>query len=118
MRFLAEAAWYPTALLPRQGVRWEPIDGRTARATLDDGGLSLSMTFHFGADGLIEAIRADSRGRTVDGEVVPTPWEARVFNYQHHEGMRVPVDGEVAWLTPEGRRPYWRGTINSIAYQR
>ncbi|MFZ0106317.1 MAG: DUF6544 family protein, partial [Thiobacillus sp.] len=23
MRFLAEAAWYPTALLPSQGVRWE-----------------------------------------------------------------------------------------------
>src|SRR3712207_6139748 len=23
MRFFAEAAWYPTALLPSQGVRWE-----------------------------------------------------------------------------------------------
>lgn len=25
MRFLAEAAWYPTALLPSQGVRWEAV---------------------------------------------------------------------------------------------
>ena len=34
MRFLAEAAWYPTALLPSQGVRWEAIDDLSARATL------------------------------------------------------------------------------------
>lgn len=26
MRFFAEAAWYPTALLPGQGVTWEAID--------------------------------------------------------------------------------------------
>ena len=30
MRFFAEAAWYPTALLPTQGVRWEAVDGRSS----------------------------------------------------------------------------------------
>lgn len=34
LRYLAEAAWYPTALLPSQGVRWEAMDGSAARATL------------------------------------------------------------------------------------
>jgi hypothetical protein len=37
MRFLAEAAWYPTSLLPSQGVRWEAADDHSARATLEDG---------------------------------------------------------------------------------
>jgi hypothetical protein len=37
MRFLAEAPWYPTALLPTQGVRWDAIDDTSARATLTDG---------------------------------------------------------------------------------
>lgn len=118
MRFMAEAAWYPTALLPSQGMRWAPIDDRTARAILVDGALTLSMTFHFGADGLIEAIRAEARGRTVGGRVIPTPWEARLYNYQRRDGLLVPTEGEVAWLTPKGRRPYWRGTITTIAYQR
>lgn len=118
MRFFAEAAWYPTALLPSQGVRWEPIDERSARATLADGKLTLSMTFFFSDDGLIEAIRADRRGRTVDGKIVPTPWEGRFSNYQRRDGLLVPLDGEVAWLTPQGRLPYWRGTIVAIAYQR
>jgi hypothetical protein len=43
MRFMAEAAWYPTALLPSQGVSWDAIDGRSARATLADGALCASV---------------------------------------------------------------------------
>jgi hypothetical protein len=117
MRFFAEAAWYPTALLPSQGVRWEPIDDTHARGTLVDGPLTLPMTFGFGADGLLASMRVEDRGRTVDGTVVPTPWEGRMSNYQRRDGYLVPLDGEVAWLTPQGRLPYWRGTITDITYQ-
>ena len=117
MRYMAEAAWYPTALLPSQGMRWEPIDDRSARATLTDGEVRLTMTFHFGADGLIEAIRAEDRGRTVGDRIIPTPWEGRMFDYQRRDGVLVPLQGEVAWLTAEGRRPYWRGTIKELSFQ-
>jgi hypothetical protein len=117
MRYMAEAAWYPTALLPSQGMRWEPIDDRSARATLIDGEVRLTMAFHFGADGLIEAIRAEDRGRTVGDRIVPTPWEGRMFDYQRRDGLLVPIQGEVAWLTPEGRLPYWRGTIKALSFQ-
>ena len=58
-----------------------------------------------------------TRGRTVSGQRVPTPWEGRWSGVQQHAGMRIPMSGEVAWLTPEGRKPYWRGTIASIDYQ-
>jgi hypothetical protein len=30
--------------------------------------------------------------------------------------MRVPVQGEAAWLPPAGRNPYWRGKIEKIEY--
>lgn len=117
MRYMAEAAWYPTALLPSQGMRCEPIDERRARATLIDGNVRLTMTFHFGADGLIEAIRAEDRGRMVGDRIIPTPWEGRMFDYQHHDGLLVPMQGEVAWLTPKGRVPYWRGTIKKLRFE-
>ena len=42
MRYLAEAPWYPTALLPGQGVRWEPIDDVSARASLTDGATTVA----------------------------------------------------------------------------
>jgi len=117
MRFFAEAAWYPTALLPSQGVRWDPVDDRSARATLKDGDLTLTLLFHFEEDGLIDTVRAEARGRTIGAKMVPTPWQGRFWNYAVREGMRVPLEGEVAWLLPEGVKPYWRGRITSVTYE-
>ncbi len=114
MRFMAEAAWYPTALLPGQGVLWEPIDSMSARATRVDGDVRVSMTFRFGADGMIAAVRAEDRGRMVENRIVPTPWEGRFFDYGERDGLRVPLQGEVAWVTPQGRQPYWRGRITAL----
>ncbi len=117
MRFFAEATWYPTALLPSQGVRWAAVDDASARATLIDGPITLTLAFHFAADGTIDTVRAESRGRTVQGRVVPTPWEGRFSNVAERDGMRVPLTGEVAWLTAQGRKPYWRGTITALVYE-
>ena len=117
MRFFAEAAWYPTALLPSQGVRWELVDDRSARASLTDGALSLTMLFRFGEDGLLQSACAEGRARTVGKSVVMTPWEGTYSNYQERDGMRVPLTSEVAWLTPDGRKSYWRGTITSLRYE-
>jgi hypothetical protein len=118
LRWFAETAWYPTALLPSQGVRWSAIDERSAQASLDDGVVSAKLLVHFdAATGLIESVRAEARGRTVDHAVVLTPWEGRWSNYAERDGMRVPMSGEVAWLTPQGRRPYWRGDVSSVRYE-
>lgn len=117
MRFLAEAPWYPTVLLPSQGVAWEAVDDRSARATLRDGGVTVTLLFTFGADGLVETARSETRGRVVGEQVVPTPWQGRVWNYVARDGMRVPLEGEVAWILPEGPRPYWRGRMDRIEYE-
>ncbi len=117
MRFFAETAWYPTALLPSQGVRWEAVDDASARATMRDGSTEVTLLFRFGPDGLIESVRAEGRGRMVKGGVEPTPWEGRWRTYEVREGMRVPLEGEVAWLFPEGPRPYWRGRIKGVQYE-
>jgi len=118
MRFAAETAWYPTALLPGQGARWQAIDARSARASFADGDLVLTLTFTFrDGDGLIESVRADARGRSLGGRVEPTPWEGRWSDYAERDGMLVPMRGEVAWLLPQGRQPYWRGTVTALRYE-
>lgn len=117
MRFLVEAAWYPTALLPSQGVRWEAVDDTSARATLKDGQTSATLLFRFGEHGLIETARAEARWRTVGDTVIPTPWEGRFSGYEPFDGMRIPLRGEVAWVLPGGQQPYWRGQIRSLAYE-
>ncbi|HEY6691147.1 MAG TPA: DUF6544 family protein [Rubrobacter sp.] len=117
MRFFAETAWYPTALLPSQGVRWEEAGDRSAYATLREGDHAIRMLFTFDVRGLIERVEAEARGREVGGEVVPTPWRGRFWNYEERGGMLVPLDGEVAWLLPEGEKPYWRGHIAEISHE-
>jgi len=114
IRFLAEAAWYPTALLPSQGVRWEEVDGGSARATLVDGDITVTLLFSFHEDGLIDSVLAEARGRTPG---VSMPWRGRFWNHHIRNGMRVPLEAEVAWLTPEGAKPYWRGRIIGINYE-
>jgi hypothetical protein len=118
MRYLAEAAWYPTALLPSQGVRWEPLDDRAARATLADHGVSASLVFRFGPDDLIQGVMAEGRGYLVADQVVQLPWVGRWTAYETRDGMLVPTEGEVAWVRPTGRYPYWRGTLAEIRYER
>jgi hypothetical protein len=117
MRFFAEATWYPTALLPSQDVRWEARDDRSARATLEEGDISLTMLFTFDERGLIETVSVKERGAAVGDKIVPTPWRGRFWNYEERGGMLVPLNGEVAWVPPEGEKPYWRGHITEIAYQ-
>ncbi|MFN0194764.1 MAG: DUF6920 family protein [Aestuariivirga sp.] len=117
MRYLPEAAWYPTALLPRNGILWEAIDDTAARATISDGDWHVTMTFRFNGGGLIDTVHSEARSRLVGERVEMMPWQGRFRNYAERGGMKVPLYGEVEWLTPEGPRPYFRGTITSIAYQ-
>jgi len=119
MRYFAEMAWYPTALLPSQGVRWEAVNDRSANATLVDGPITLTLLFRFDEAGLITTIYADARGASVgkDGIMVLMPWECKVYSYERRDGMLVPTVGEAAWMRPEGRKPYFIGNLTSMAYE-
>lgn len=117
LRFFAEMVWYPTALLPSQGVRWESVDDVSACATLSDGAESAKLMFRFNPNGLIETVYAEARERVVDGNTVCAPWQGRFWNYAERAGMRVPLDGEVAWMLPECANTYWRGTTTSVNYE-
>ncbi len=118
MRFLAEAAWYPTALLPGQGVTWEPIDDTRAAATLTDGETTVTLTFHFDDDGLISTVHSDGRYRAEadakSGAPVSMPWQGRFWGYEKRNEMFVPLHGEVEWLLDDGPKPYWRGHLKRI----
>jgi len=119
MRYFAEMVWYPTALLPSQGVRWEAVDERSANATLVDGPITLSLLFGFDEAGLITSMHADARGVSVgrDGVTVMAPWECRASHYGLRDGMMVPTRGEAAWMRPEGRKPDFIGKLTSLIYE-
>ena len=113
MRYFAEMAWYPTALLPSQGVHWEAVDDRSANATLVDGPISLSLLFKFDDAGLIMSVHADARGSGAGKDMVMLSWDCSVSNYQLRHGMMVPTRGGAA----KGSKPYFVGDLTSLAYE-
>lgn len=117
LRFLAEAAWLPTALLPSEGVRWTAIDDSTAKATITDAGIEVSMDVHFAPTGEIARVTAQ-RERDDKGKSVLTPW---VGEYSHEllavSGMKIPVSATVKWVLPEGEHAYWRGKVVGVRYE-
>ena len=116
VRYLAEAVWYPTALLPSEGVRWESIDAQTAKATIHHGDVSASLTFSINEDNEVTRVHTERRYRRVDGEFEPTPWSGYWRDYQTRDGERIPMEGEVVWHPPDGDLEAWRGKVTEIRY--
>jgi len=113
MRYFAEMAWDPTALLPSQRVRWTAVDEGSADATFVDGPITLTVLFRFDDAGLIASVHADARGSGVGKDMVMLPWDCTVSNYQVQHGMMVPVRGGAA----KGSKSYFVGDVTSIAYE-
>ena len=117
MRWFAEAAWYPTALLPSQGVRWQAVDDASANATIVDGPITLTLLFRFDEAGLITSVRADSRAAGVGKDTVMLPWECGLSDYRPQDGMLLPMTGEAAWVRPEGRKAYFVGHVTKSSFE-
>jgi hypothetical protein len=119
MRYFAESPWYPTALLPSQGVQWEAVDDASARATIVDGPITLTLLIRFNDAGLIASLHAASRGAGVgkDGAMLMLPWDCALSGYHPQDGMLIPRIGEAAWVRPEGRKVYFVGQVRTLRYE-
>jgi hypothetical protein len=115
-RFLAEAVWLPTALLPSAALSWTPRDERSATATLVDGATSVSLLFEFNAEDDVVRISGE-RYKEAGGAYALRPWVVSCGEHRERSGLRIPVWCEVAWLDAGQPAPYWRGRIAAITYQ-
>lgn len=114
LRYLSEAVWFPTALLPGGGVEWEPVDENTARAILEHRGTKASLLFHFNDQNKVARVHTEKRYRQEDNSF--QPWTGHFENYQVKNGVLIPLDGRVEWNLPEGDQAYWKGHIQKIKY--
>ena len=115
-RYLAEAVWFPTALLPSAGVKWSEMDNNRALATLTDSNTTVSLEFHFNDAGEITGVFTPGRYRKVNGKYELTPWAGHFRNYEARDGIRIPVEGVVEWQLPGGSFTYWKGRIVKVEY--
>ena len=110
-RFLAEAVWYPTALLPSEKLRWTPIDATRSLATLTDRGTSVSLEFRFSETGEVTGIYTPARWGSFDGGYEQRPWEGHFRNYAQRGGISVPSEGDVGWYVDGTWQAVWIGSV-------
>jgi hypothetical protein len=116
-RYLAEAVWFPTSLLPSQGVVWEEIDSSKAKATIMDAGISISLEFEFNERGEVISVYSPGRYREVNGTYEPTPWKGRFSDYIDIDGYRIPSQGEVEWHLKDKIYSYWKAELVEVRYE-
>jgi hypothetical protein len=116
-RYLAEAVWFPTALLPQSGVVWSQIDDHSALATLTDRGTTVSLEFRFNEVGEVASIYSTGRFGKFDGDYRKTPWQGHFRHYHVQGGMRVPLYGEVGWYDDSALKLVWKGRVTDVQYE-
>lgn len=114
MRFLAELAWNPDAMVNADGLVWRQVDPATVDVSMETTGGTATVSLRFDAAGDIVGIVAEQRPRAVGNISVPTPWVGRFSEYEQSGAYRYPRRGEIAWVLPEGEFVYWRGEILEV----
>ncbi len=116
-RYLAEAVWYPTALLPQSGVQWSPVNDHVAIATVTDRGTKVSLEFRFNDIGEVVGIYSPGRFQRHEQNYRQVPWEGHFRDYQLRGAVRVPSYGEVGWYENETLELVWKGNLVDVQYQ-
>ena len=116
IRFLAEAPWFPTALLPSDYLEWKEIDSNSARAVIKDNGYTALGIFTFNEKGEIIKFVTNDRYMEADGKYFKEQWAGCYRNYQEIEGMKIPMEGEVEWNLSDKDLPYAKLKITDIQY--
>lgn len=115
LRWLAECAWFPYALAG-EGIQWEPVDARSARATLGRNGLTVSALLEVDDEGKLVELRGDRFRDIGGGKAVLTPWIGQYREYREFSGFQVPTAVSVAWELDTGRFEYARFQIVRLEY--
>lgn len=115
-RYLGEAVWFPTALLPSSTLTWQPRDDHSALATLYDRGSSVVLLFEFDEAGMVKTVTGD-RFKETNGTYTLQRWEVACSEPALRGGMLIPLKCEVSWLDNGTRQPYWRGRVATINHE-
>jgi len=91
------------------GIRWEPVDAHSARATFTNGAHTISATLLFDNDtGMLADFISDDRSRSSpDGSsFTPTRFSTPVRDYRAFGPLRLASHGDARWHPPDGVYTY------------
>ena len=95
MRYLAELAWAPDAILCNSTLAWTVIDDRTLRVSAEGGNARGEVELRLDESGRIDSVAAQDRPRKEGSRFVERPWRGHFWNYRKYQDRLLPSSGEV-----------------------
>lgn len=113
MRYLAELAWAPQAIVANRELEWQEIDNESVEVACRVGATRVAVRWRFNEDGDVAGVTG-MRPFLVGKTFVPRRWGGEFGEYATFRGIRAPISGQVWWDLPEGRFVYWRGRLTGL----
>ena len=111
MRYLAELALAPQAILFNTGLRWRDDGPDRLVVGAGSGETAAEVILSLDSDGRIAGAFAPDRPRSVQPPFLPTPWQGRFSDYRHQNGMWLPFSAEVGWVIGGKEDICWQGRM-------
>lgn len=100
LRWLGEICWLPSAAL-HPSIRWEALDDRAARATLQVGEVQAEGVYTFDETGALQRFEAMRYYDRPEGATLER-WRVDTVEQGVRGGLRIPTVSRVTWVLPEG----------------
>lgn len=116
-RFLSEALWFPTALLPGRHVEWRSLGADSAEAIITDDDLQARAIFYFNPAGEVVKITTNDKFRDFRGGFHKEEFVMHCRNYKAINNILVPTELEFVWELDNGDFPYAKINVMDIEYR-
>lgn len=100
LRYVAAMVWFPQGAGSKY-LRWESINDRQARVTMEYKGMTASGIYFFNEDADVIGFEAKRYG-DFDGIYRKETWSVRITGFAHFGSTRIGNRIEVTWKLPEG----------------
>jgi hypothetical protein len=111
MRYLAELAWAPDAILLNSELRWREDGPDRLAVSAGSGETAAEVTLRLDGEGRSAEASAPDRPRSAKAPFLPTPWRGRFSDYRRHNDIWLPFAAEVGWEIDGKENIYWQGRI-------
>jgi hypothetical protein len=118
-RLVCETVWLPSSLLPQHGVKWEAVDGASARATMKIGEETITLTLFIEPDGRPCEIRILRWGNlTEEGSFGYIPFGGQIQEEREFGGYTIPSKVSVGWRLGTDRYfEFFRARIEDAVFR-
>lgn len=115
-RYLCDAVFVPSALLPNEFLEWEFVEQGKVKGTLRFKDLKADADFYFNSSGEVTRIETSDRYRTTPAGYVRNLLSITLSDYRTFGSYKIPTYFETAWQTKNGKFVFGKFNITDAQY--